>query len=117
MITVNDRLMRNNRISKLGMIVLIMAMVSLCVVLWTSYQDRKDTECQKALNAEFLSVLKERANIADGDRQAIRDLVEAVFTAKTDAQAQEAFKTYNRANTDLDSKRELVEYPSEELCE
>lgn len=112
----DDETRSHNRISKLGYVVLVMAMVSLCVVLLTSYQDRQDTECQKALNAEFLSVLKERAVIADGDRQAVRDLVQGLVDAKTEEESAQALEEYKNDNAELDKLRADVEYPSANSC-
>lgn len=106
-----------NRISKLGTVVLIMAMLSLVVVLLTSYQDRVVTECQKELNSRFLTVLQERANIADGDREAIRTLVRDLVAADTEKESAQALEKYNAANNALDKARDRVEYPADaELC-
>ena len=107
----------HNRISKLGMVVLVMAMISLIVVLWTSYQDRRDTQCQKDLNTRFLTVVKQRATIADGDREAVRQLVrDLVAAGGEESEVAEVLSDYDAANTALDKAREKVEYPSEDLC-
>jgi hypothetical protein len=112
-----DTLTRETQhISKLGWVVLVMAMVSLVTVLTTSYLDRRATECQKNLNERFLVVLKERGGIADGDRQAIRDLVSGLVDAKNEKESQAALLKYDQDNKKLDEQRTHVKYPSETLC-
>lgn len=107
----------HNRISGLGLIVLVMAMISLVVVLWTSYQDRVQTQCQKDLNARFLVVLQDRATIADGDREAVRSLVSGLVKAETEKETAAALLAYDNANTRLDQLRKEVKYPADTLCE
>jgi hypothetical protein len=112
-----DTLTRETQhISKLGWVVLVMAMVSLVTVLTTSYLDRRDTQCQKDLNSTFLSVLKERGAIADADRQAVRDLVNGLVEAKTEKASQAAIIKYDNDNKRLDKLRKEVKYPADDLC-
>jgi hypothetical protein len=107
----------NNRISKVGLIVLIMAFASLTVVLWTSYQDRKETECQKDVNAAFFTITRERGEIADDDRTAIRTLVGGIQQAETPEEYNKLFRDYDKANIELDRRRAKLIYPdAEKIC-
>lgn len=106
-----------NHISKLGYVVLIMAMISMCVVLWTSYEDRKQTQCQTNLNAQFMASLKQGRNLAEGDREAVRTLVKSLVNADTEKETQAALIAYDSANKALDKQRERLVYPSALSCQ
>lgn len=107
----------SGHITRLGWLVVIMALISMLVVLYGTYQDRQQTQCQARVNAAFFSITKARAQIADDDRQAIRDLVQGISEATTQEEYAELFDEYDAANVRLDAARAKLVYPdAEDIC-
>ena len=108
--------MKTPNSNRIGVLVLALALASLAQLLFVSYSMRQSVECQSRVNEAFLSTLKSRAQIGDGDRDAVRMLVSDLVAAKTEKQSQEAIADYNEQNQKLDALRGSFEYPDIGSC-
>lgn len=97
--------------NKIGVLVLVLALASLAQLLFFSYSMRQTIECQSNVNQAFLSTLQARAQIGDGDRDAIRNLVKDFTSSEGQDAFNNAVKTYEQKNKQLDALRSSFQYP------
>ncbi len=103
------KLLRSDRV---GFLVIIVSLIALGQLLYTTYEQRQTAECQARVNIVFLDTLKQRASINDADREATRVLVGDVSDALGDRDRQrEAFAKYDSTNAQLDALRASFKYP------
>lgn len=98
--------------NKVGLLVIVVALLSLAQLLYVTYDNRQTTECQAAVNKAFLDTIKQRASINDADRQAVKDLVDAYGAAKTDKERANAAAEFNTRYNDLQALRDSFVYPN-----
>ena len=97
--------------NKVGLLVVIVAFLSLAQLLYVTYENRQTTQCQAQVNQAFLDTVKQRASINDGDRQAVKSLVEALANAKSPADTTKAIDAYDQRYQDLQDLRDSFAYP------
>lgn len=122
--------MFRDKVSLAGWVVIGLALVSFLQVLWITYSNRIQTECQNNLNSQLVGITKQRAAISDQDREAIRTLVITVFTVgqpeqpggepptpeEQQAKALAAYRDYVETNKRLDDLRAALIFPDPSEC-
>lgn len=108
--------MKTSSSNKVGVFVLVLALASVAQLLFFSFSMRSTVECQSQVNQAFLSTLKVRAEIADGDREAIRSLVTDITSADTDAESEQALTKYYDRDRQLQALRNSFTYPEIGEC-
>lgn len=78
---------------------------------WSEYVNGQRAECQAEVNARFLQVQIDRAALADGDRESLARLVDAVVNARTGADSRAALRRYLDEKRERDTARDELPLP------
>jgi hypothetical protein len=109
--------METPRPKLVGIFVIVVTLFALAQLLYFTHQQGQITQCQADVNQQFLTTIKERAAINDGDRDTVRNLVAALVSHPNDqAAAIQAINTYDTENKKLDQERAKFQYPELNKC-
>ena len=97
----------------LGWVILALVALSLCLSLWTSYEQRQQAACQSELNARFLQALKTNTQVAEADRDnlatTLNDVAKALNGPDSREKTREILEQYQDRREEIDDGRE--DYP------
>ncbi len=100
----------NNRV---GVLVTVLALISLSQLLYFTFDNRQRVECQTSVNQAFLQTIKQRSEISDGDREAIRTLIGDLTNQNND---KKALEDYYERDRQLQALRDSFSYPEIGQC-
>lgn len=99
-----------------GWVIIVMAVVSVITVSYTVSRQQDVVTCQADYNMAFVAALKERNEAAATDRQAQRELLTGMVTARDAATSRLLIDTYLRALDQADNRRDESPLPERPTC-
>lgn len=99
-----------------GWVIIVMAILSVATVSYAVTRQQQAVICQADYNAAFSAALKERNDAAAADRQAIRDLLTGMVTARDPVTSRALIDTYLRKLDEADNKRDDNPLPQRPAC-
>lgn len=95
-----------------GVIILLLALMTLGSTVYYNYVQRATTRCQAQFNEKFIEQLNARNRIADNDRESLSNLVKAVTNARSREDSHKALENYLRTKEKNDAERREHPLPS-----
>lgn len=89
-----------------GWVIIVMAVVSVATVSYTVSRQQQLVTCQADYNSAFSAALKERTEAAAADRQAQRDLLTGMVTARDPATSRALIDAYLHKLDEADNQRD-----------
>lgn len=99
-----------------GWVIVVLAVVSVITVSYSVNRQQQSIECQANYNARFVVALNERSDAASADRQAQKDLLTGMFTARDETTRRALVEAYLQKLNDADNKRDDNPLPQRPIC-
>lgn len=99
-----------------GWVVIVLAVGSVTTMSYTLNRQQQAVTCQADYNAAFVAALKERSTAASADRQAQRELLTGIATARTPQESQAQMDAYLRKLDEADDQRDDNPLPQRPTC-
>lgn len=109
----NQRLQRYS-----GIVLLVLALLSVGQGVYFTYQNRQITSCQADYNQQFAAQLAARSEISESDRESLAELFDTWLTKdpKNARQALEDYIKTKERNDEQRKKHPLPELPTTAQC-
>lgn len=99
-----------------GWVIIVMAIVSVATVSYTVTRQNQSVTCQADYNTAFVAALKTRTEAAAADRQAQRDLLTGMVTARDPVTSRALIDAYLRKLDEADNQRDDNPLPQRPAC-
>ena len=103
---------REDRERLFGLGLILIGLVAVAQNLYFQKHQRQITNCQTKYNVAFQTILTERANISDRDKDNLSYLINGIVTAKSKEDSKKIFNKYVVVNKQLDEERKSYKYPT-----
>lgn len=99
-------------INRIGVTILALALLSVGILAWTSYDNRTKTGCQVEYNQAVSTAIRERSKYADEDRKNLVEFIRKISLAKTREASRDALNEYLQRQDDISRARTQHPVPS-----
>ncbi|GAA2554864.1 hypothetical protein GCM10010423_65050 [Streptomyces levis] len=110
----------NQRVQKYsGVLLLILALLTVANGVYFSVQNRHATRCQAEYNSQFIEQINTRAKISESDRESLVKLVKQVIGSQDRETSRKALAEYVETlerNDEYRKKHPLRELPKTATC-
>lgn len=100
----------------IGWVIIVMAIVSVATVSYAVNRQQQAVTCQADYNTAFVAALKTRTEAAAADRQAQRDLLTGMVTARDPVTSRKLIDQYLHKLDEADNQRDDNPLPQRPAC-